>query len=320
MFGIRGGRGGKNNVLGRSNRKQYGGQITPCQQLPPTSLASPSNVYSNASCDSNISKIVNINSDSIITLGNKLVRVVECLGDQAGILEELKKQTNLIVSNLSNFKILVDGIVDRVDALETNSLSSDSDINLDEYLINKIKPLEDKMIRTDNKTKEIESTVKKLSNIKFDVLDIVKRRNNLVFEKVPEGLEPTNLIKELAKELDIEGLNDFTVSYAHKWKFRPFSGEPKNMMCIKFRYETDKFKFLGKTIRDKLKSLDKQHKFYGIKIFPDRSPAERKKFKELLKVAVVKNSELAAVNDHEHIWIVKFGRVFKVKRTPGVGV
>ena len=92
------------------------------------------------------------------------------------------------------------------------------------------------------------------------------------------------------------------------------------MMCIKFRYETDKFKFLGKTVRDKLESLDKQHKFYGIKFFPDRSPAERKQFKELLKVAAVKNSELAAVNDHEHIWIVKFGRVFKVKRTPGVGV
>ena len=187
MFGIRGGRGGKTNVLGRSNRKQYGGQITPCQQLPPTSLASPSNVYSSVS---NISKIVNINSDSLVTLGKILNRVVECLGEQAGILVELQNQTNLVVLNSSSLKILVDGIVDRVDALETNSLSSDSDINSDEYLINKIKPLEDKMIRTDNKTKEIESSVKELSNIKFDVLDIVSRRNNLVFEKVPEGLDP----------------------------------------------------------------------------------------------------------------------------------
>ena len=133
---------------------------------------------------------------------------------------------------MSSLKILVDGIVDRVNTLETDSLSSESDVNLDEYLNNEIKPLEDKMIRTDNKTKEIETSVKELSNIKFDVLDIVSRRNNLVFEKVPEGLDPINLIKDLANELDIEGTNDFTVSYAYKWSFRPSSGAPKNM-CIK---------------------------------------------------------------------------------------
>ena len=132
-------------------------------------------------------------------------------------------------------------------------------------------------------------------------------------------MDPINLIKELANELDIEGTNDLTVSYAHKWKFRPSSGTPKNMMCIKFRYEMDKFKFLGKAVREKLDSLDKQNKFYGIKIFPDRSPTERKQFKELLKEAAVKNSELVAANDLKHIWIVKFGRVFKGrKRTPGL--
>ena len=70
-----------------------------------------------------------------------------------------------------------------------------------------------------------------------------------------------------------------------------------------------------------MERLDGKHKFYGIKIYPDRSPAERIQFKELLKVAAVKNSELVASNDHEHFWTVKHGRVLKVKkRTSAVGL
>ena len=198
--------------------------------------------------------------------------------------------------------------------LETNALSNEIDAN------SKMKPLGDKTL-TDAMTKEIENNVKELgSDIKFDVIDSVRRRNNLVFENVPEGSKESNFIKELANELDIDGINDFTVCYARKWTSRPSSGAPKNMMCIKFRYEADKYKFLGKTVRDKLERLDGKHKFYGIKIYTDKLAAERIQFKELLKVTAVKNSELLAANDHEHFWIVKHGRVLKVKkRTPVVG-
>ena len=101
MFGNRGGRGGKTKVLGRSNKLQYGGQIASCQQIPPTSLAPPSNVYSNVSCDSNMIKTVIHNSDSLDALKKTVDKVVECLGKQHGslekqvrIAEELKNQTD----------------------------------------------------------------------------------------------------------------------------------------------------------------------------------------------------------------------------------
>ena len=350
MFGKRGGRGGKIRV---PSRYHHGGQFEHTQQYSNAShdsheAFSSCNVQSSASSVNGISlpsieEIIKQNSE----INSTIKQMYNTLQNQAEYIKEFDVKLRSTIVNVQTLeeivkklfqaqldfdsrfdenmrssvelsqclKGMVDGIMVRVDTLETNALSNEIDVD------SKMKPLEDKTL-TDAMTKEIENNVKELgSDIKFDVVDSVRRRNNLVFEKVPEGFEATKFIKELANELDIDGINDVTVCYARKWTSWPSSGAPKNMMCIKFRYEADKYKFLGKTVRDKLERLDGNHKFYGIKIYPDRSTAEMIQFKKLLKVTAVKNSELVAVNDHEHFWIVKHGRVLKVKkRTPVVGL
>ena len=185
--------------------------------------------------------------------------------------------------------------------------------NFEVYFDSKIKPLEDSFVKKGIKGQDLES------KIKIDMLDIIRRKNKVVFENVPDQVVPINLIKELAVDLNIDGMTDPVVNYVHKWTSRPSVGDPKNMVRIEFSYDYDKSKFLGKSVREKLASLPNNHRFYGIKIYQDRSPAERRQHKEHMHEAEIKNLQLTAAGDLEHIWIVKFGRVFKVKkRTPGV--
>ena len=143
---------------------------------------------------------------SLVVFSKKLS---EYLLRQANRLDELDEKLRLTDLNMVRLKTLVVETAVRVDALESNASSNDIGIN------SKMKPLEDNILN-DARNKEIENVKELGSNIKFDILDSVRRKNNLIFEKVPEGLEPINLIKDLANELDIEGTNDFTVSYAHK--------------------------------------------------------------------------------------------------------
>ena len=215
--------------------------------------------------------------------------------------------------NIGNTKGLLDNVMERMDTLEAKSVYYNNMDDFDVYFDSKIKPLEDRFVTNEKKIKDLESKVK------FDVIDTIRRKNKLIFENVPDEVDPINLIKELAIDLKIEGMTDPMVNYTHKWISRPSLGAPKNMVCIEFRYDWDKCKFLGKSIREKLACLESKHRFYGIKIYPDRSPAERRQHREHMYEAEIKNLQLTAAGDQEHIWIVKFGRVFKVKkRTPGV--
>ena len=76
--------------------------------------------------------------------------------------------------------------------------------------------------------------------------------------------------------------------------------------------------FLSKAINKQLKNIESSNRFHGVKIYPDRSYAEREHFKILLNEAQRRNVVLMEGGLQEYIWIVSGGMVIKVKKRRSV--
>ena len=195
-------------------------------------------------------------------------------------------------------------ISDRVKSLEDNQIFN-SKSDFDDHLEVKLKPLLDSHADVLNKMKEMEV------NIKADVLDPVKRRKKLVVEGAPSHYTPIALVKKLVSTLDIQCMDNSQILRTHKWTSNPSAGHPKSMFNIEFKYEEDKYLFINKEVREKLENLDNSNEFYGVKIYHDRSPAERRQHQIASQEVSSNNQGLGP--DSTYKWIVRDGRPTKVR-------
>ena len=83
-----------------------------------------------------------------------------------------------------------------------------------------------------------------------------------------------------------------------------------------FSYE-ERFKFLNKNVREKLKNLPEKSAFHGVSVAPDRSFRERQQFKQLKIIMTERNLELLGRKIHDSKWIIRRMRLEKVEVKPG---
>ena len=83
-----------------------------------------------------------------------------------------------------------------------------------------------------------------------------------------------------------------------------------------FSYE-ERFKFLNKNVREKLKNLPEKSVFHGVSVAPDRSLRERQQFKQLKIIMTERNLELLGREIHDGKWIIRKMRLEKVEVKPG---
>ena len=235
-----------------------------------------------------------------------LAQINTGLSDQ---IEDLSNRHETLAGQFSDMNSQLTTVAAKVDLLETQSVFSNRN-EFEAFFDNKMKPLEDRLTYNEKKMKEWSREVK------ADVLDIVKRKNKIIIESVPEthkGMEIAELIKEIVDEFNIPDMDSPGIRNSYKWisKANPPSAA-KNMISIEFVNELDKARFCDKSVKDKLMSQSTGDKFLGMKIFHDRSPAERKQRQELWKEAEQKNLQLT---DSSRIWVVSaVGRVVNVKK------
>ena len=65
--------------------------------------------------------------------------------------------------------------------------------------------------------------------------------------------------------------------------------------------------------------MESSCRYHGIKIYPDRSYADREHFKILLREAERRNVELQMNNDQSRIWVVRGSRVINDRNRYAVG-
>ena len=114
-------------------------------------------------------------------------------------------------------------------------------------------------------------------------------------------------------------MSDSKINYTKKWVTGAGTDMARVMIRVGCINSQEKCKFTNKTTYEKLKSLESSSRFYGIKIYPDRSYAEREHFKILLSEADRRNEVLQTNGDQCSIWVVRGNRVLKVKKRLAVG-
>ena len=139
-----------------------------------------------------------------------------------------------------------------------------------------------------------------------------KRGNVVMFEGIPLESDPVEIMKELASVLEVPNISETKINYVKRWISGEGTFEPKVLMKIGFTNGHDKDMFISKATKKKLNDLEPSARFFGVKIYPDRSYAERVYFKFLLNEVNKKNEDLKFGGEQRYIWVVSRGRVIKV--------
>ena len=185
---------------------------------------------------------------------------------------------------------------------------------LEVRLLTRITKIEDKY-NTSSCVQDVLSTTEISSKGKENsVSDGSERGNRIIIEGVPNDLEPLEIINELASVLEIPDMSNKKISYVKQWISGLGTEHARVILRVCFNNVNDKNKFLSKELIKKLKNIESSNRFHGVKIYPDRSYAEREHFKLLLNEAKRKNVVLKEGGVNKHIWIVSRGMVIKVKK------
>ena len=150
------------------------------------------------------------------------------------------------------------------------------------------------------------------------VSDRNKRGNRIIIEGIPNDLEPLEIINELANVLELPCVPNKKIRYVKKWICGFGTDHARVLLRVCFDNVYDKNKFLSKAINKQLKNIESSDRFHGVKIYPDRSYAEREHFKILLNEAQRRNVVLMEGGVQEYIWIVSCGMVIKVNKRRSV--
>ena len=141
------------------------------------------------------------------------------------------------------------------------------------------------------------------------------RGKRVIFEGLPTDSEPIEILKELASVLEIPNISNINVNYVKRWISGAGTDKARGILRVCF---TDSFQgdiFLSKDSINKLCAFESSARFYGVKIYPDRSFAERESFKLLLNEAKVRNMDLCKGGASNYRWIIKNGTLIKVRNS-----
>ena len=231
-------------------------------------------------------------------------------------LTSMSSDLNTLVGNYNSIEAKVTDIestlVDmqgKVTELETRRTIFTNQDLFDEHLDSILKPMEARL------KEEIKSEIKYAGrNTKAEIMDIQRRQKNLIIENPPGHSDAKTLVCELAGSLGLTNITNDSIKAINEWTNGEGTDTERKLMCVIFKHEEDKFKFLRKEVREKVDQIGTGHRFYGVKIYPDRSPAERKQYKEQKHEAEQKNAALTPQDTHKYI--VSRGRVIIVPKTP----
>ena len=217
-------------------------------------------------------------------------------------VNDLANRNESLETKVNDMETKIDNVIIKVTDIETNTpFKTRQDFDL--YLQSVLKPIEDKF------KSEIQG-VKWAINA--NIADITRRQKNLIIENAPAYSDEYELVKELADDLGILNIDRDRIKTINKWINGQGTSTTKNMMCVVFKNEQDKYKFLSKETREKVSKWVSGDKYFGVKIYPDRAPAERNQYKEQTAEADRLNAALPPGDPKK--WVVTMGRLIKVNR------
>ena len=159
-------------------------------------------------------------------------------------------------------------------------------------------------------SKEFEDAVSEIIvdraiGIKADMHEIYIRRKRVIISGAKDESDDRQLVTDLLTEMGEPGLK----VRSHFRLKKPSNSTLPPLLNVEFETELDKHKSISKECREKLENLQNAHKFYGIKVFPDRSFREREEYKYLKDIAAQKNLVAQAGEK----WIIRSMRITKIK-------
>ena len=138
--------------------------------------------------------------------------------------------------------------------------------------------------------------------IKIDVDNNYNRKKRIVVFGMLNTKSDLENVQLLSEELEIDRTEIRKI-------FRINSNTHNNMIAppinIEFYSMADKWKFLNKTIREKLRNLQEDSQFYGVSVAPDRSFKERQKYRQMKTEMNQRNAQLLHNGIVDKVWIIR---------------
>ena len=258
----------------------------------------------NICADGGVSQVSVTNADLMLAI-REMRQIMSTKAEHKELMDavhDLANRNASLETQVNDMEIKIDNVITKVTDIETNTLfktRQDFDLHLQSVL----KPIED------NFKSEIQG-VKWAINA--NIVDIMRRQKNLIIDNAPAYSNEYEFVKELADDLNIQNIDRDRIKTINKWINGQGTSTAKNMMCVVFKNEEDKFKFLSKETREKVGKWVSGDRYFGVKIYPDRSPAERIQFKEQTAEADRLNAALLPGDPKK--WVVSMGRLIQVNR------
>ena len=140
------------------------------------------------------------------------------------------------------------------------------------------------------------------------------RKKRIVIFGMPNRQNDLESVQLLMEELDIDRTN---IKKIFRIKSKTNDSNIAPPINVEFFSYEERFKFLNKNVREKLKNLPEKSVFHGVSVAPDRSFRERQQFKQLKIIMTERNLELLGREIHDSKWIIRNMRLEKVEVKPG---
>ena len=142
---------------------------------------------------------------------------------------------------------------------------------------------------------------------------MIEKKRMVIFG-MPNTQNDLESVQLLMEELEIDRTN---IKKIFRIKSKTNDSNIAPPINVEFFSYEERFKFLNKNVREKLKNLPEKSVFHGVSVAPDRSFRERQQFKQLKIIMTERNLELLGREIHDSKWIIRRMRLEKVEVKPG---
>ena len=126
---------------------------------------------------------------------------------------------------------------------------------------------------------------------------------------MPNTNNDLETIQNLSEELELGSMN---IKKIFRIKSNTNDETIAPPLNVEFISMDDKWKFLHKNTREKIKNMSNSSHFHGISVAPDRSFRERQKYRLLRIEMDQRNTELVNNGIEDQMWIIRKMRLEKV--------